>query len=142
MEKVEYFDWMLLGVRLFVGAAFVIHGIQKTTEVIAYLPSQETFSLFFSSNSSFLFICLAPLIEIIGGGLILSGIIIELGTILVVPATLIIFFIANLQNSFFIPETNVKFVFNFISLAITIGFCGPGKWALWDPRKSARGKIF
>lgn len=139
MKKSEHLDWALFAVRLMVGSILVLHGGQKILEHLGYA---EIHGLSLWTGGYGGIICLAPLTELLGGGLILSGIMIELGALLVVPAILFAIFIANLNTSLFIPQGSYRFFLNLIMLAIVVGICGPGKWALWDPGKSFRKKIF
>jgi len=139
MKGTDPLDWALLTVRLFVGSAFILHGTQRILEHFGY--SGPNFFILWSGGHGGA-MCIAPLIELIGGGLILTGFLIEIGTILVAPAILFAFFITNLGASGFMHQGNPRIMLNLIMLVVVIGICGPGKWALWDPGKSLRKKIF
>lgn len=139
MNKSEHnLAWMLLAVRIIVGVILIGHGIQKILEQLWPTGHSETLW----AGSTFPFVCFAPFIEVIGGGLIAAGIVIELGALLVVPAMLFAFFISHFGVNGFVGPANLRYVLNLVMLAIAIGICGPGKWALWDPGKSLRQRIF
>jgi len=135
MTKSEHLEWALFAVRLMVGGILILHGAQK---ILGLLCCSGTYW-----NEGYgTILCLAPLTEIFGGGLILSGIMVELGTILVVPVILFALIITRLNADIFMQQVGVKFSLNLLMLAIVVGTCGPGKWALWDPGKTLRKKIF
>jgi len=135
MEKTNFLDWMLLGIRLFIGTTFLLHGGQKIVGLLGY-------ACFNNSNISCggLFYA-APFIEIFGGGLILAGIIIELGTLLIIPGMILFLFMANIDANPLFTQINMKLLLNLMMLTVVISICGPGKWALWDPGKSMRKKF-
>ncbi|MFC1845648.1 DoxX family protein [Candidatus Dependentiae bacterium] len=135
MTKSEPLEWTLFVVRLIVGIAFIMHGGQKIAGSIGTFGSQG-----FATAHSPLLACLAPITELIGGGLILAGILIEVGTILVIPVMFFTFLACNPR--YLMEQANIKYILNLTMLAIAIGICGPGKWALWDPGKYLRKKIF
>ena len=139
MKGTDPLDWALFTVRLIVGTALIAHGGQRILEHFGY-PGPNFFVLWSGGHNGL--ICLTPLIELIGGGLILAGFLIEIGTILVVPAILFSFFITNLGSGSIVHQGNPRLLLNLIMLVVVIGICGPGKWALWDPGKSLRKKIF
>ena len=134
-KKTNLLQWMLFGIRLFVGTIFIMHGGQK---LLCHLGHR----CWLSGSTTWThggILCLAPVVEILGGGLIATGILIELGTILIVPGIILFLFITILNAGF--NQTNLRFMLNLMMLAIAIGICGPGKWALWDPGKTRREKF-
>jgi len=136
MEKTNHLDWALFGVRLIVGITFIVHGGQRILDHFGY----GLFGSQIHAPHGSLF-CFAPLTEVFGGGLILGGILIEVGTLLVIPAILILLFLTNLKSGYFFSPENFRYTLNLIMLLIVIGICGPGKWALWDPGKYLRKKF-
>jgi len=142
MNKTEYIAWLLFGVRMLVGITCVFYGGQRFLAAFEYANVGSIGSFFFGTDCGMLLMGLAPLLQCVGGFLILSGIVIELGTILVVPALFLIFFITNLQSQSFFQAESPRHVVNMVMLAITIGCCGPGKLAVWDPGKKLRSSIF
>jgi len=135
MEKTNFLDWMLFGIRLFIGTVFVVHGGQKILGLLGYTWFSSPTTCF-----SGLF-CIAPLIELIGGGLILTGFIIELGALLLIPGIIFFLLLACINANPFVTQMNIKLLLNLMMLAIVIGICGPGKWAIWDPGRSLRKKF-
>jgi len=142
MEKTKQLDLMLFVVRMTVGVAFVIHGGRRILQTIAHM-GLHGFCAWTSCHYLFsLSASLMPLVELVGGGLILTGALIEIGALLVIPASLIAFFVTSFSNPAFISPTRPQYILNLAILTIAIGICGPGKWALWDPGKYWRKKIF
>lgn len=135
-KKTNLLEWLLFGIRLFVGTVFILHGGPKILDLLGFSWFHEPSSWYQGG-----ILCLAPIIEVIGGGLILTGVLIELGTILLIPGMVLFFIISTLNADFFLDQNNLRFVLNLMMLATVIGLCGPGKWALWDPGKSFRKKF-
>ena len=139
MNKSEhYLEWMLLAVRIVVGVILIGHGTQKILEHLG--GSAHSTNLL--TGYAFPLLCFAPFIEVVSGSLIAAGILIELGTLLIIPAMFLALFVSSFGANCFIGPASFRYILNLVMLAIAIGICGPGKWALWDPGKSFRQKMF
>jgi len=138
MNKTSQLDWMLFVIRLFVGAAFILHGGQKIIITLCTTGLNSLTPLAFRFGGLSLSY-LAPFTEVVGGSLIVGGIAVEIGTLLVVPT---LFFVASLQTNCLINQISFRYAINLVMLTVAVGMCGPGKWAIWDPGKSLRKKIF
>jgi len=134
MGKTSFLDWALFSIRLIVGLTFVMHGGQKLLDHFGY-------SFFKCNMTHGTYLCIAPLTEVIGGGLILTGFLIELGTLLIIPGIILLFIFTKINAGFLFQPGNLRFLLNLMMLAVVIGICGPGKWALWDPGKTLRKKF-
>lgn len=140
MNKTEnYFEWMLLGIRMMVGIILMIYGIN---EVIAQISTPTPFEGSHWPGPLYLLPIIAPIIEIISGCLIAAGVVIELGAFLVIPVLFSSLIIIQFNTNHLSNPSHLKYLLNLAMLAIAVGICGPGKWALWDPGKTLRQNIF
>lgn len=133
--KVDYFDWILFTIRFSIGVILTAHGVCKILEEVGY---RGIGGILLCKNGGIML--LTPITEIIGGGLMLTGVIIELGTFLIISLMIFFLLIKNLNNNCIPPILSPHFIINLIMLVVVVGICGPGKLALWDPGKSFRNK--
>lgn len=140
MNKSEnYLEWMLLGIRMLVGITLIIYGIQS---IVAQVNSPTPFEGSHWPGFLALLPIIAPILEIISGSLLTTGVLIELGAFLVIPVLFSSLLIIQLNATTPVTSWHFKYLLNLAMLAIAVGICGPGKWALWDPGKSLRQNIF
>ncbi len=125
-------------VRITVGFTFFLHGAQK---VFGWFggPGLATF-VQWSANygiSSFWAYCAAGA-ECLGGFLLMTGIVAELGALLVIPVMIGAIFLIHGTKAYFVQNQGFEYPFVLMLFALAIIVGGPGHGALWDPVKKYR----
>lgn len=131
-------EWMLLGIRVLVGALLIMYGLKS---VIAQVSTPTPFEGSHWPGFATLFPIIVPIVEIISGFLLVMGFVIELGAFLVVPVLFSSLILILLKYSPASDPSHIKYLLNIAALSTAVGICGPGKWALWDPGKSLRQNL-
>ncbi len=125
-------------VRLTLGSIFFLHGAQK---VLGWFggPGLDGFVKWSGTMGITPALAyLAAFAEFIGGILLFTGILAELGAVMTICVMIGAVVIVHWTHGYFAQNGGFEYPFNLILFALAIIVGGPGSYALWDPFKSLR----
>lgn len=128
----------LLILRLVVGSIFIAHGSQKVFGLFGG-PGLDGFVTWAATiGVSPLFAHLAAFAELIGGVMMFTGIVTELGAFLTIPVMIGAVWLVHWKSGYFMQNGGFEYPLNLIFLALAVIIGGPGKGALYNPIKRFR----
>lgn len=128
----------LMIVRLTLGSIFFLHGAQK---VLGWFggPGLEGFAQWMGTMGIPPALAyLAAFAEFIGGILLFTGVLAELGAVMTIGVMIGAVVIVHWPHGYFSQNGGFEYPFNLILFALAIIIGGPGAYALWDPLRTFR----
>lgn len=134
----NYQAFGLFIIRFWLGFVFIMHGAQKVFGLfegpgLAGFAAAVTEMGFPGWMGYF-----AAFFEFIGGGLLLLGILPEIGALLTIPVMLVAIFKVHFAAGFFGQNGGFEYPLNLLILAVVIIISGGGKFTLFDYFKNWR----
>lgn len=143
IKCLEQQAWALFLVRLVLGYTFFLHGSQKVLGLFGGpgLSGFVTWTVGLGVPSWLAY--LAAFFEFIGGILLFTGIVPEVGALLVIAVMIGAINLVHWKNGFFIQNSGMGFEYtlNLVLFAIASIIGGPGKYALWNPLGKLRDRF-
>lgn len=146
----DHKDWALLVVRLTIGLTFFLHGAQKLFGWFGG-PGIKGFIAWTALHRMHPLIgYLAVGAELVGGLMMVLGLCAEIGALVNIPVMLGAVLTIKWVNGYFShwalgdfnPFGGYEYPINLICLCAAVIIGGPGAWALWDPIKRLREKLW
>lgn len=121
-------SWGPFILRVAVGVIFLVHGLQKLTEV--GIPTVGGFFGSVGIPAPLFFAYVVTWVEILGGIALILGFLTNLAAVLLAIEMAVALFFVHLPSGFYVNEGGYEFVLLLLAAIVTIGLVGPGRWAL------------
>ncbi len=132
--------WVLLPVRLALGAIFIVHGIQKVAPIwggrglAAWTSGHAPFNL----QPSWAWLTAAAFAELIGGLLVFLGFYTRAGALMIACVMSVAMLGVHWNHGFFLTNGGFEYTLALLAMAITLMIAGGGNGSI-DYQRYGRG---
>lgn len=131
--KHDYRDLALFVVRMALGTLFAAHGCQKLFGLFGGLGLHGFIEWCAQYHIPAFLAVLGALGEFIGGLLLCTGFLAQLGALMVIPVMIAAVVAIHWPHGYFAQNGGFEYPFNLIFFAAAIVIGGPGSFALYNP---------